>query len=122
MKTCLLVDDDAVYRDIGRAILEEMGFVCEEAHNGQEAYNKCKQKMPDLILLDWNMPVMNGYEFLLTLRKDPLGFLPKVIFSTSETRKEFIDRGMEAGADAYLGKPIDFDVLMDKVNQLVSKP
>ena len=118
MKTCIVVDDDPMYRDIGKFILEELGFVCDEASNGLEAYRKCLQSMPDLILLDWNMPVMNGYEFLINLRKESNGHVPKVIFSTSETAKEYMEKGIAAGADAYLGKPLDFELLAEKITQM----
>ena len=113
-----MVDDDPMYRDIGKFILEELGFVCDEASNGLEAYRKCLQSMPDLILLDWNMPVMNGYEFLINLRKESNGHVPKVIFSTSETAREYMEKGIAAGADAYLGKPLDFELLAEKITQM----
>src|SRR6266705_227521 len=64
MKTCLVVDDSGVVRKIARRILEEMGFEITEAEDGAKAFEACKRAMPDAVLLDWNMPVMDGFEFL----------------------------------------------------------
>ena len=60
MKQCLVVDDSSVIRKVARRILEDMNFEIEEAEDGQQALDACRKTMPDAILLDWNMPVMNG--------------------------------------------------------------
>lgn len=82
------VDDSRVIRKVARKILESMSFACEEAENGQLALDACKLGMPMCILLDWNMPVMNGLEFLVALRQLPEGATPKVIFCTTENDLE----------------------------------
>ena len=64
MKSCLVVDDSKVIRMVARRILEEFDFEIDEAENGQDALDHCLCKMPDVVLLDWNMPVMNGLDFL----------------------------------------------------------
>jgi two-component system, chemotaxis family, chemotaxis protein CheY len=69
MKSCLIVDDSKVIRKVARHILETLEFEVEEAGDGQEALTRCEQKMPDVVLLDWNMPVMSGMEFLRLLRQ-----------------------------------------------------
>ncbi|MEO0871845.1 MAG: response regulator, partial [Pseudomonadota bacterium] len=71
MKTCLIVDDSRVIRKVSRHILETLGFTVDEAENGQEGLNACDKAMPDVVLLDWNMPVMTGIEFIIQLRKRP---------------------------------------------------
>src|SRR3569832_1378499 len=68
MKSCLIVDDSKVIRKVARHILETLEFEVEEAGDGQEALSRCESKMPDVVLLDWNMPVMSGMEFLRLLR------------------------------------------------------
>ena len=75
MKTCLIVDDSKVVRMVARKILEELEFETREAVDGQTALEACKTAMPDAVLLDWNMPVMNGIDFLRELRNTPGGFL-----------------------------------------------
>ena len=70
MKHCLVVDDSAVIRKVARRILEELRFTTSEAENGREALDQCRMQMPDAVLLDWNMPVMDGIAFLVALRKE----------------------------------------------------
>ena len=67
MKTCLVVDDSSVVRKIARRILEGLDFQIIEAEDGAKALDACKRAMPEAVLLDWNMPVMDGYEFLCGL-------------------------------------------------------
>ena len=87
MKTCLVVDDSSVIRKVARRILEGLDFQIVEAEDGQKALEVCKRAMPEAVLLDWNMPVMDGYEFLGNLRRMPGGDAPKVVFCTTEKRR-----------------------------------
>ena len=84
MKSCLVVDDSSVIRKVARRILEDLDFDVSEAEDGQQALDFCRQQMPDLILLDWNMPVIGGVEFLAALRGQFAGKKPKVVFCASE--------------------------------------
>lgn len=114
MKTCLVVDDSSVIRKVARRILEGMGFAIEEAEDGKQALEFCYGTMPEAILLDWNMPVMDGYEFLRELRKLPGGQAPKVVFCTTENDVAHIARAMHAGANEYIMKPFDKDIVEAK--------
>lgn len=118
MPTCLIVDDSKVVRTLARRMIEPMGFSAEEAEHGQTALEKCKQKMPDFILLDWNMPVMDGLEFLKQFKQLPGSDVPKVVFCTTETDLEHITKAMEAGANEYIMKPFDEAILRDKLTQI----
>ena len=71
MKSCLVVDDSKVIRKVARHILETLNFAVAEAEDGRQALTHCESSMPDVILLDWNMPVMSGMEFLRALRGSP---------------------------------------------------
>ena len=117
MRTCLIVDDSRVIRKVARQIFETLSFVCEEAENGQLALDACKAKLPDFILLDWNMPVMNGMEFLLALRQLPGGDKPIVVFCTTENDMAHIQQAMGAGANEYIMKPFDADIIRGKLTQ-----
>lgn len=118
MKHCLVVDDSSVIRKVARCILEEMSFRTSEAENGQIALELCRAEMPDAVLLDWNMPVMDGIDFLLALRKEFTGEEPKVIFCTTENDAEHITRAINAGANEYIMKPFDRDIIEAKFQEV----
>ena len=84
MKTCLVVDDSKVIRKVARHILETLNFTVTEAGDGREALDSCLQSAPDVILLDWNMPVMSGMDFLRALGESTVSRRPKVVFCTTE--------------------------------------
>lgn len=114
MKRCLIVDDSRVIRKVARRILEEMRFSVDEAADGLEALQACRRAMPDAILLDWTMPVMTGIDFLRQLRGEPGGDKPTVVFCTTENDVERIAEALKAGADEYMMKPFDGDILQSK--------
>ncbi len=118
MKSCLVVDDSRVVRKVARKILEDLQFKCAEAEDGLIALAAVKADMPDSILLDWNMPNMNGLEFLVALRALDNGTKPKVIFCTTENDLSNIERAITAGADEYIMKPFDSDIIQGKLVQL----
>lgn len=118
MKSCLIVDDSKVIRMVARKILQEIGFSTLEAEDGQGALDACKQQLPDAVLLDWNMPVMNGIEFLRELRRLPGGGAPVVVFCTTENDIEHIQEAIEAGANEYIMKPFDSEILQAKFQQV----
>lgn len=118
MTTCLIVDDSKTIRRIIRDIMDEIGFSSDEAENGQIACDLCKVSMPDVIMLDWNMPVMDGPECMLKIRAMENGAHPKIIFCTTENDMNFIQRAMQSGADEYIMKPFDRSVIEIKYVQL----
>ncbi len=118
MKSCLLVDDSRVVRQIARKILQDLQFSCTEAEDGKVAYECCQKQLPDAILLDWNMPNMNGIEFLRLLRQLPGGDQPKVLFCTTEADLTHIKEALAAGANEYIMKPFDSEILQTKFAQI----
>ena len=114
-RTCLVVDDSKVIRKVARHVLETLEFAVEEAEDGQEAMRKCEASVPDVILLDWNMPVMTGIEFLRALGESDIAPRPKVIFCTTENDTAHIRAALDAGADEYVMKPFDRDTLASKL-------
>jgi len=118
MKSCLVVDDSRVVRMVARKILEELGFAVAEAADGAEAMAACGAAMPDVVLLDWNMPVMSGIEFLRALRAAPGGDAPTVVFCTTENDLAHIQEALGAGADEYIMKPFDSQIVESKLAQI----
>lgn len=115
MKTCLVVDDSGVVRKVARTILEGLDFAVEEAPDGQKALECCARAMPDAILLDWAMPITDGLQFLEQLRAREGGQAPKVIFCTAKNDLDHIARAVAVGADEYIMKPFDADILREKL-------
>jgi two-component system chemotaxis response regulator CheY len=118
MKRCLIIDDSSVIRKVARRIIEGLGFTITEASDGRQALDACVKEMPEAILLDWNMPVMDGYEFLRALRAMPGGDRPKVVFCTTENDLAHIARAMHAGADEYIMKPFDKEIVEAKLQEV----
>src|SRR5262249_59576723 len=98
----LVVDDSSVIRKVARRILERLEFEIAEAEDGEQALEACRASMPDAVLLDWNMPKMDGYEFLRALRRMPDGVQPKVGLWTTGNDLAHIARALHAGANEYL--------------------
>jgi two-component system chemotaxis response regulator CheY len=114
----LIVDDSRFVRGFLSGLLEEKGIACEEAADGQAGLAKLLNDGKfDLALIDWNMPVMNGYEMLAALRREGFSEI-KVMMVTTEAESEFISRALDCGADEYLMKPFDEEALTEKLTLL----
>ncbi len=114
MKSCLVVDDSRVTRKVARRILESLSFQVSEANDGAQALDACRKGMPNAILLDWNMPVMDGLAFLKALRRTEGGKAPVVVFCTTENDLEHITDALTEGASEYIMKPFDAEILQAK--------
>lgn len=117
-RTCLIVDDSRVVRRISRQIVESLGYRVIEAENGEEALARCRADMPDLILLDWDMPVMTGIQFITQVRMLDTPRRPKAVFCTSKGETIDIYKGIEAGADEYVTKPFTEASLKAKLERI----
>lgn len=115
MRHCLVVDDSEVIRKVAQNIFEKLDMAAMGVESGQEALERCRHAMPDVILLDWQMPTMSPTDFLYLLRRNPGGERPLVIYCTTENDAEDITRAFEAGANDYLMKPFDIDSIAEKM-------
>lgn len=114
MKHCLIVDDSRVVRTVAGRIVKDLSFEVSEAGDGSDALAQCRERMPDAILLDWNMPTMNGLDFLRALRREEGGTSPVVVFCTNENDSEHISEAIRSGADEYIMKPFDAEIVESK--------
>lgn len=114
----LVVDDSGVVRKVARRILEKHGFTVREAEDGEKALAACRESMPRAVLLDRNMPVLDGIGFLRALRAEYGPDDPIVVMCTTEAAAERIMEGIEAGAHEYVMKPFDEAILLDKLAQV----
>lgn len=117
-RICLVVDDSRVIRKISRRIVERVGYEVLEAENGAEALARCKVDMPDLVILDWDMPVMTGIEFVSQLREFDPSRHAKVVFCTSHSSDIDKQEACEAGADEFVTKPFDQAALEGKLHKI----
>lgn len=117
-KTCLVVDDSRVVRKVASKIVAALGYRVIEAENGEEGLARCRQQMPDLVLTDWQMPVMSGPDFVKALRAIPTEKAPTVVFCTQMAEASDIFEGIRAGADDYIVKPFDEAGLRGKLAKL----
>ena len=115
---CLVVDDSRVIRHVAKDILDGLGLGTAEAEHGLAAVEFCRTTVPDFVLLDWNMPEMDGINCLRALRAMELKPRPIVVMCTTESGLTKIREALEAGADEYIMKPYDREVLLDKLAQV----
>lgn len=112
----LIVDDSRPIRRIESEILTELGFETASACNGREALEQLQlEPLPDLVLVDWNMPEMNGLELVKAIRREERFSSVAVVMVTTETEPDQMLRALTAGADEYLMKPFQKEGLVDKL-------
>jgi two-component system, chemotaxis family, chemotaxis protein CheY len=118
MKHCLIVDDSRVVRTVARRILEDLSYSVEEAEDGMTGLRACREKMPDLIFLDWNLPSMKGVDFIKSVRGQQQGAHPFILFCTTESDPAEIASAMAAGANDYVMKPFDGGMIQAKLSSM----
>lgn len=116
----MLVDDSKTIRRIQRSILEQLGYTeIEEACDGQDALSRVSAFQPSLILLDWNMPNMDGITFLKTFRQKDTA--TPVIMVTTEAEKTRVIEAIRAGVNNYVVKPFTPDILQQRIRETLEK-
>jgi two-component system chemotaxis response regulator CheY len=115
----LVIDDSRAVRMIIGQILREIAIEVIEAGNGVEALEQLKRNPHiELLLVDWNMPQMNGFDFVRTVRADRAYDSVRILMVTSESQLEQVNKALNAGANEYLMKPFNKDILVAKLNLL----
>jgi two-component system, chemotaxis family, chemotaxis protein CheY len=115
----LVVDDAATMRRIVKGLLRELGIKnMREAENGSTALDELRKKKADLVVSDWNMPVMNGLDLLRAIRQDNDLKSTPVLMVTAEARKENIIEALQAGVSNYIVKPFNAKTLEEKLNKI----
>jgi two-component system chemotaxis response regulator CheY len=117
-RTCLVVDDSTTIRRVVAGLFRDLNFAVSEAPTGLHAVEHCEKETPDVVMLDWNMPVMDGITCLRALRTMDAPKRPIVVMCTTESQIAKIQEALESGADEYIMKPFNRDVLFDKLSQL----
>ena len=115
MKVFLLVEDAPVIRKVANRILSDLDFVVIEASDGFEALEKCRNAMPDGMIVDWDLPRMSGIEFINEFKKIDGSKKTKILYCTSEIMVSDMTRAKRAGATAFLLKPFNREILLHKL-------
>ena len=115
----LVIDDSRAIRALIGSILRKHGYGVSEAGSGREGLENLKKTgVPNLALVDWNMPEMNGYDFIKEVRSQRAYDAARILMVTSESHVDHVTRALDAGANEYLMKPFSKDVLVAKLNLL----
>jgi two-component system chemotaxis response regulator CheY len=115
MTRCLVIDDSKIIRKLAVRMLKVLNIETCEAEDGAEGFDVCLREKPDVVLVDWNMPVLDGLGFLKRLRASDHAPQPKVLMCTTETELSKMMDAMAAGADEYIMKPFDEEILSSKL-------
>lgn len=118
MKKCIIADDARVVRMVSAKILENLGFEVVEVEDGEEALEELEEKLPDLLILDWKMPVVDGIDVMRRVKKMEDGDKVKIIFCSAVCDLEKIQSVLNEGADDYIIKPFDHDIIQSKLTIL----
>jgi two-component system chemotaxis response regulator CheY len=118
MKHCLVIEDSRVIRTVARRLFEELDFATGEAEDAMAALRACREHMPDVIFVDWNLPGMSGLEFVKSLRAQTGGERPVILFCTTENDVAEIGHAVAAGANDYVMKPFDRAILRAKLAEI----
>jgi len=119
--TILYVEDTFENRILIRRVLQVEGYVIIEAENATQALEILKEETPDLILMDINMPDMDGYTLTSKLRTIPKLFDTPIVALTANVMRGDRERSLAAGCDGYIQKPIDIDILSDQINHYLNR-
>jgi two-component system phosphate regulon response regulator PhoB len=117
----LVVEDEAALATMLRYNLEKQGFRVEEAADGQEALTRIAETLPDLVLLDWMLPVMSGLEVCRQIRRRTTTRDLPVIMVTARTEDQDAVRGLNTGADDYITKPFNMEALLARMRALLRR-
>ena len=118
MKIFMIADDSPVIRKVGKRIIEDLGFIVVEAADGLQAQAICSDNMPDGILVDWDMPGMDGLELVQWLSAYPKAEKLKILFCTSEVNVPLMTRAKRAGASGFLLKPFNRNQISGKFAEI----
>ena len=115
MPSCLIADDSKIIRMLLTKIMENFGYTVSEAENGEELVEQCALNMPDLIISDWELPLMDGVDALLKIRATPKIKQPAFIFCSYIKDTDVITQAINAKADDFIIRPFDEDIIASKL-------
>ena len=115
MTHCIVADDSKIMRMLLTKIMENFGCHVDEAETGEDLIEQCASNMPDLIISDWNLPLIDGIDVLTKIRTDTKSKQPIFVFCSFIRKEEIIEQALKAGADDYIMRPFDEDIIASKL-------
>ena len=115
MASCIIADDSKIMRMLLSKIMENFGYEVFEAEDGEDLVTLCAKDMPDLIICDWQLPLIDGVDVLLKIRSDKKVKQPVFIFCSYIKDVEVISQAIKAGADDFIMRPFDEDIIASKL-------
>ena len=115
MPSCIIADDSKIMRMLLTKIMENFGYLTTEAEDGEDLLEQCAKNNPDLIISDWNLPLIDGLDVLLKIRSDKKIKQPVFMFCSHIKDEEIIRQAMDAGADDFIMRPFDEDIIASKL-------
>ncbi len=115
MPSCLIADDSKIMRMLLAKIMENFGYTVIEAEDGEDLMQQCEKDMPDLIISDWNLPLVDGIDVLYKIRTDKKNKQPVFFFCSYLKNTEVITQAMDGGADDFIMRPFDEDIIASKL-------
>ncbi len=118
MSSCIIADDSKIIRMLLSKIMSNFGYEVTEAENGEDLLRQCAKNIPNLIICDWNLPLIDGIDVLLKIRSDKKIKQPFFIFCSYITDTNIISQALNAGADDFIMRPFDEDIIASKLKIL----
>lgn len=115
MASCIVADDSKIMRMLLTKIMENFGYIASEAEDGEDLLEQCAENMPDLIICDWQLPLIEGIDILHKIRSDKRSKQPVFMFCAHTKDKSIIEQAMNAGADDFIMRPFDEDIIASKL-------
>ena len=115
---CIIADDSKIIRMVLSKIFNNLGFSVLEAEDGEEVLTLCEKEEPSLIIMDWRLPIIDGIDVLYKIRGEYKFRQPRIIFCSSMIEPDRIREALDGGADDYLMKPFDEEIIVSKLKIL----
>lgn len=118
MPSCIVADDSKIMRMLLSKIMENFGYTVDEAEDGEDLLEQCAENMPDLIISDWQLPLIDGIDVLYKIRSDKKVKQPVFMFCSYLKDRDIMEQAVAGGADDFIMRPFDEDIIASKLKMI----
>lgn len=118
MPSCIVADDSKIMRMLLSKIMENFGYTVDEAEDGEDLLEQCAKNMPDLIISDWQLPLIDGIDVLYKIRSDKKVKQPVFMFCSYQKDRDIMEQAVAGGADDFIMRPFDEDIIASKLKMI----